>query len=317
MDQLSQALSETHLRGSLIATLELGAPWAIDFQDSVGVPIHYIVEGAVWLSGVGVAPERLTKGDIVMFPRWDRHFMASAMSAQATMTISELVVASGRTLWSQGQWLDEPLPLRLSGAGPVTRILSMVVEPGRGAADLLLLALPRVVRTSSEVAGLAPWIEAMLAFVEREEAGRQAGFAVVQSRLAELVFMQIVRALLIMRPGAETAALKMMLDPALGRVFEGLHRDPGRHWTLAEMARIGGLSRSIFAERFVRTVGMTPFEFLRGLRLDGAAERLKQGTQAKALVGTAGYSTAYGFAKAFKARFAMTPGAYRASFRAS
>lgn len=315
MDQLSRALSETHLRGSLIATLELGAPWSIDFEQSVGVPIHYVLEGEPWLFGPDIPATRLTAGDLVMFPRWDRHFMAADIELSESMTISELVRRNGRTLWSQGQWLEEPLPLVLRGPGPRTRLLSMVVELERGAADLLLLALPRMVLIVGDDADMSSWREPMLQFLAREEAQHKPGYAIVQSRLAELLFMQIVRSQLLLGPSGEAAALRMLLDPAISRVFAALRERPGQRWTLAEMARVGGLSRSTFAERFARTAGMTPFEFLRGLRLDAAAERLKQGEPVKALVEDAGYRTPYSFAKAFRKRFATTPGAYRASFR--
>lgn len=317
MDQLSRALSETHLRGSLIATLELSAPWSIDFQQSVGVPVHYVIDGEPWLYGAEITPARLTPGDLIMFPRWDRHFMASDAQRRESITISDLVRRNGRTLWSQGQWLEEPLPLVISGSGPRTRLLSMVVELERGAADLLLLSLPRVVRIAGDDADMSAWLAPMLQFLAREEAQHKQGYAIIQSRLAELLFMQIVRSQLLLGPAGEAAALRILLDPAISRAFAALRERPGRRWTLAEMARVGGLSRSAFAERFARIAEMTPFEFLRGLRLDAAAERLKQGEPVKALVEDSGYRTPYSFAKAFRKRFATTPGAYRALFRAT
>ncbi len=317
MDQLSRALAETHLRGSLLATIDVAAPWGIDFEQSIGIPVHYVIEGGAWLQSPGLSDVQLAPGDLVMFPRWDRHYLTSDPQFSDHVAISEIVRRNDYKLWSQGEWLDEPLLLTMPGSGPRTRLLSMVVELVQGATDLLVLGLPRTVHIRSGDDAVGPWVGPVLQFLANEAARRDAGYAVVQSRLSELLFMQVVRSQLLVQPSLQAVSLHMLLDPAIGRVAAALRERPGYHWTLAEMARVGGLSRSAFAKHFSELAGMTPFEFLRSLRLDAAAERLKRGEPVKALVEDIGYRTLYSFAKAFRARYGTSPAAYRAQFRAS
>jgi AraC-like DNA-binding protein len=316
LDELGRALAETHLRSSLVAMVDLSEPWAVDFEQSVGIPVHYVVQGGAWLHMGGRDPLPLRPGDLVMFPRWDRHVMTSGEIVSCDpITISDLVIRNGRRKWMQGEWLDKPLSLVLPGPGRETQLFSMVVEVERGAADLLLLALPRLVHISSGDEDISPWLSPILQILAQEEARHSDGFAVVQSRLAELLFLQLLRSQLLLRR-SDAHGWRVMLDPAIGRAVAAMRERPDYRWTLDELADIALLSRSGFASRFARVVELTPFEFLRGLRLDTAAQRLKRGDRVKAVVEDAGYRTPYSFSKAFSARFGTTPGAYRSRFQA-
>lgn len=315
LDPLSRALLATHLRGSVIATFELAAPWTLDCGTGIGVPVHYIISGQAWLHDAsGDAPARLVAGDIVMFPRWDRHMISAQPEPGTAVTVREVVERNGRELWSSGQWNDEPLLLTLPGEGPTTSIFSMVVELESGTASALMLGLPAVVHANGDDSTMAMWLRPVLQFMETEADRRQPGYAIVQSRLAELLFMQLVRSQLLLRPEQNEPQVRLLLDRVISASVDAIRADPGRHWTVANMARDAGLSRSAFAARFATTVGVTPFQFLRDLRLDIAAQRLRAGALVKEVFEEAHYATYFSFSQAFTRRFRQLPGRYRASF---
>lgn len=315
MDPLSRALLATHLRSSVIATFELAAPWTLDLGSGLGVPLHFIISGQGWLHhGRDSPPARLVAGDLVMFPRWDRHMISSDPQPGASLTIRELVERNGRQLWSAGQWNDEPLLLTHPGEGPATSIFSMVVELEAGAASALMLGLPAVVHANGDDSTMGLWLRPVLQFMKAEAARRQPGYAIVQSRLAELLFMQFVRSQLLLRPEQNEPPVRLLLDTVISASIDAIRADPGRDWTVATMAREAGLSRSAFALRFAKTVGATPFQFLRDLRLDLAAQRLRAGALVKEVVEEAHYATYFSFSKAFERRFRQLPSRYRATF---
>jgi AraC-like DNA-binding protein len=88
--------------------------------------------------------------------------------------------------------------------------------------------------------------------------------------------------------------------------------DPSRRWTVAALARVGGLSRAAFARRFTRALGVSPLRWLGEYRLRMAQTRLVETDLA--LAGIAfeiGYESEFAFAKAFKRLFGVAPGIFR------
>jgi len=101
-------------------------------------------------------------------------------------------------------------------------------------------------------------------------------------------------------------------DPRLGGVISAVHRDPGRDWTVADLAAEMGSSRSVFAGRFLAVTGLTPLRYLTELRMRLAAEwigrdRMPIDVAAHRL----GYGSQAAFSRAFKRVVGVPPGAVR------
>ena len=105
-------------------------------------------------------------------------------------------------------------------------------------------------------------------------------------------------------------------QPDMSRVFasiHAMHAAPEKSWTVAEMAASSGLSRSLFADTFVRVTGETPGRYLAILRMEKARDLLRM--RALSLMEVAhrtGYGTDMAFIRAFKRHFGVTPGQFRA-----
>ena len=98
----------------------------------------------------------------------------------------------------------------------------------------------------------------------------------------------------------------------LGRVIAAIQRDPGRNWSVAELAREMGSSRSVFADRFVQVTGVTPLRYVAEVRMRLAAqwigrERMPIETAAQRL----GYASQAAFSRAFKRVTGYAPGRLR------
>ena len=103
-----------------------------------------------------------------------------------------------------------------------------------------------------------------------------------------------------------------MVDSHVERALAAMKRDPSRRWTVADLARIAGLSRAPFARRFERTMGAPPLRYLTELRLRQAVTRLVTTDAGLAAIAIdVGYATEFSFAKAFKRAYGIAPGIFR------
>lgn len=193
------------------------------------------------------------------------------------------------------------------GDGTRTVMVSGNYAVAAGAGRRLLAALPRVARVGlPEVTHLVALLEAEL---ERSAPGRQP----VLDRWLDLVLTTALRA---WADDASTgpAWAAAMADPQLGGVLRALHGDPARSWTVERMARVAGLSRSAFAERFTGLVGLAPLAYLTELRMDRATDLLLEDSAPLATVARAvGYANPYGFSAAYKRIRGIPPSQVRAA----
>jgi transcriptional regulator GlxA family with amidase domain len=101
-------------------------------------------------------------------------------------------------------------------------------------------------------------------------------------------------------------------DAQIERALDAMKREPTRRWTVRELARVAGLSRSAFARRFTQALGVPPLKWLGKHRLELARERLvSTDLPLAAIAAEVGYACEFAFAKAFKRLFGRAPGLFR------
>ncbi len=105
-------------------------------------------------------------------------------------------------------------------------------------------------------------------------------------------------------------------DPFVGKSLSLLHGGPARDWTIEELAREVGLSRSVLAERFTDLVGIPPMQYLAKWRMQIAAELLSDGGANVATVANEiGYESEAAFSRAFKKMVGVPPSVWRRRVR--
>ena len=101
-------------------------------------------------------------------------------------------------------------------------------------------------------------------------------------------------------------------DPRLARAILALHRQPGRNWTVEELALECHSSRSVFAERFQATIGTPPLRYATELRMHLASQWLGQGRlPVETVAQRLGYASQAAFSRAYKRITGQTPGVSR------
>jgi AraC-like DNA-binding protein len=134
----------------------------------------------------------------------------------------------------------------------------------------------------------------------------------VLSKLSELLFVEAVRQYVHGLPEGQTGWLGGLRDPAGARALALLHADVGRAWSVEELGREVGVSRSGLAERFTRLIGQAPMHYLADWRLQLAARKLRDGHDPLIRIAEqVGYESEAAFSRAFKKKFGTAPASWR------
>jgi AraC-like DNA-binding protein len=156
------------------------------------------------------------------------------------------------------------------------------------------------------------WLEAFMRFALMEAGEKRMGGSQILSRLGDVMFADLVRRYVESLPQDSRGWLGGLRDRHVGRALKLLHAEPARGWTLDELAKQSGLSRSSFAERFTEFVGIPPMQYLQRWRLQMAASKLLDGVTSIAVVAAqTGYESEAAFSRAFKRVLGEPPAEWR------
>lgn len=296
MDVLSEILGTLELDSQLYFRAELGAPFAIAVPEQADViRFHVVADGHCGIALPGGPVASCGPGDLVLIPHGAAHELSDAEGAPALPLDAVLrespVAADGR--------------LRHGGSGEVAVLVCGHFAFGEGALHPLLEGLPPLLHVRAGSTAGYGWIEHMVRYLEDEARAQRAGHREVLRRLSEVLLIEVLRA-------SSEGSLAALADPQLGRVLEALHAAPERDWSLEALARVGGLSRTLLAERFRNRVGTSPMRYLASWRVQKARRLLADGRCSVAEAARrVGYRSESAFHRAFRAHFGRPPAALR------
>jgi AraC-like DNA-binding protein len=158
----------------------------------------------------------------------------------------------------------------------------------------------------------AAWLHASIGRTVAETRAARQGSSVVLSRLAEVMFAEAIGRYLEASPPGATGWLAGLRDRYVGKTLALLHSDPARAWTVEELAKNVGLSRSALAERFNALIGAPPMQYLTRWRISLAAMRLRDSNAPITRVAAdVGYESEGAFNRAFKRELGLPPATWR------
>lgn len=313
MDALSQTLRVVHLVGAIFLQGRFSAPWCYQSPraDSAApmlepgaervVIFHLITEGECVAELEGQPPTRLQAGDAVLFPKGDAHRMASA---------SGIVPATGAQL--SAVLARRPRVISHGGGGATTRLICGYLACDARLAALLLAGLPPLVRVNVRGSNAGLWLEASVRYALAEARSPRPGGSGVLAKLAEVLFIEVLRLHMNENGEGRTGWLAGLGDRVVGAALGALHERPAHAWTLEELARVAAVSRSVLAERFQGLVGTPPMQYLTQWRMLLAANLLCRSSAPLARIAEdVGYQTDTAFSRAFRREYGMPPASWR------
>lgn len=320
MDALSQTLRVVRLVGAIFIQGRFTAPWCYrsPHADSVApvlepgaervVIFHLITEGECWVELDDGQTLHLVAGDAVVFPHGDGHRMGSSLG---------MTPAPGRPI--EQVLARRPRQVAYGGGGARTRLVCGYLACDARLARLLLAGLPKLLRVNLRGSNAGDWLEASVRYALAEARSPRPGGEGVLAKLAELLFIEVLRQHMNEQADdGHTGWLAGLRDRIVGAALEALHARPAHAWTLEELARAAGTSRSVLAERFQQIVGSAPMQYLTQWRMVLAANLLCRGQASLTQVANdVGYQTDTAFNRAFKREYGVPPAAWRRSRQAA
>lgn len=330
-DPLSDVLCSVRLRGAIFYYVSFRDEWVAEtpaapqLADALMpgaehvLAYHLIAKGEGWAATDGLPPQRLASGDIVMFPRGDAHVLSSAPGLHAQRDDSDWRFVTR----------NDPKPIVVAyhdgvlrpGAETPADEASAVIVCGFIGCDLrpfnpLIAALPRLLHLPAGGAGA--WVAPVLDQAVYESRQRRPGSAATLERVSEMVFVDAARRYLESLPADASGWLAGLRDRHVGRAIGLLHERPADPWTIDELGRQVGLSRSALHERFAELVGQPPMQYLTSWRMQCGARLLREGNATVATIAQeVGYESEAAFARAFKRLVGQPPAAWRRAQRRS
>jgi len=313
MDPLSDLLHVVRLDGAHFYTVDAGDPWSVHALPARElaprimphaehlISYHIITRGRCVGGVLGEEHVELDAGDIIVFPHGDAHVMASGRGVRVA---DDLVSIAQR---------QHPNNVMLGEGERGTSLICGFFGCDLRPFNPLLETLPRRLhlrRMSS------PWLDAFTRHLADETRTGSAGADAVLTRLAEVMFVEVLRRYLQELAPEQTGWLAGLRDPVAGRVLGLIHARPAHSWTLDLLAREVASSRSVVARRFAEIVGLPPMQYLTRWRMQLAASRLAHdGAKVAAVAADVGYDSEAAFSRAFKRATGHSPAAWRTSRR--
>ena len=316
MDVLSDVLRAVRLTGAVFFDVEASAPWvaatpaAVKIATSVMpeaehvIMFHAVTSGGCWaeLEDGSVPPVRLAAGDIVVMPMGDQHVLCSTPGLRAEADLNVYVRPT-----------DRQLPFGISvpgGSGERTRFVCGYLGCDARPFNPVLQALPPILHArGAEGAGC---MAQLLRLAIDETATRRSGGETVLSKVAELMFVEVLRRHIDTLPKDAGGWLSGLRDPHISKALALMHGRPAEAWTLERLAHEVGLSRSVFADRFAHFVQDPPMQYLTRWRMQLATRLLeRQGVGLAQVAAEVGYESEAAFNRAFKKCVGVPPGAWR------
>ena len=315
MDVLSDVLAGVRLTGAIFFDSTFRKEWVAEAPKASIIAervmpsaqyvfyFHTLLEGSCWaeLTDGSADPVHLEAGDVVAFPMDDAHVLCSTIGMRAAPDMAMYMHP-----------IDHQLPYVVnqgSGDGScrfVCGYLGCDVRPY----NPFLTSLPRVLH--GREAASQGWLSHLVRHAVSETARHDAGGETVLARLAELLFIEVIRQHIRELPVGTRGWLSSLGHPQIAQALHLIHGRPAHDWTIEALAHDVGLSRSVFADRFTHFVCMTPMHYLASWRMQLAARRLEMPGLSVAQVGEeVGYESEAAFSRAFKKIVGMSPGSWR------
>ena len=327
-DTLSEVLRAVRLTGAVFFHVEGSAPWVAETPGAATVApqimpgsqhvieYHLVAKGSCWGGLVGEPPIELHEGEIIVFPQGDAHVMSSAPGMRATANVAAHRRPEGGALpFEVSYGPDGPskamAPRSTVAAEVVCGFLGCDARPF----NPLLATLPRVLHVRSN--GRESHLAALVRLAVNECSARRPGSESMLASLSELLFIEVVRAHVAELPHDTTGWLAGLRDELVGRALTVLHDRPRQEWTLDELAKEVGASRSVLAERFHHFVGIPPIQYLARWRIQLAASLLTSTTFTLGeIADRVGYGSEAALSRAFKRWVGLAPSSWRVGERA-
>jgi len=305
-DVLSDVFSTLRLNSHLYFRAELRGDFSVELPgERRHIRFHLVRRGQCWLTLPDGQATRVGDGDIAIVPNGARQVLSAAPALPA-IPLPQLLVAGA---------LQDGVLRHGTGDRPVDLLCGFCAFD-EAIAHPLLASLPELITLRMADLGQEPWVTAALRLLAMEADLNGQGTTAILARLLEILLVQAVRRITPIADGPAAGYIAALSDPQLSRALVAMHTQPQADWKVGDLAKLAGMSRARFADRFTTVVGVPPIGYLTTWRLTKARALLAtSGLDMAEIAARCGYASVPSFTRRFKAAFGLGPGAYRRAAR--
>ncbi len=303
-----------HVSAFGLHRLEATAPWGVKQENQAEEKVtpsdrkmaptdlaHFamVSRGNCWLSVDGIAePIPLTGGDCFLLAKGTSIVLRDSLRTRPKWSFREIGAKANGNVALCG------------GGGAPTTIVCGSLSFDRASLRPITQLLPNFILLKADQArtlALHTTVQALASEMEEQAPGSE----VVASRLAEVLFIQVLRAHIASGPERNQGWLGAIFDPQIGAALSAIHDSVNTPWTVGTLAETAGMSRSAFAARFKELLGQTPLEYVTEWRMQRAIQLLeRRDKKLPEVARSVGYESDASFSKAFKRVVRANPGEY-------
>lgn len=293
VDPLSDVITLLRPRAIFSKVISGAGSWAVRYSAFGEPSFCTMLEGECILSVGGQESVTLVAGDFVLMPATPGFTLSSVAPAVPVLMDPKLMPAPESEIRHGKR--DGPPDVRMLGG------YFVFDSPDAG---LLVSLLP----TLLHLRGIER-LSVLVRLVREESMEEMPGRDLVLSRFVEVLLIEALRSTATDR--ASPGLLRGLADARLAAAIRHMHSAPAHPWTVDELAKKAALSRSSFFERFSRSVGVPPMEYLFSWRMSLAKDLLsRKGLALAEVAERVGYRSASGFSTAFTRYVGQPPSHY-------
>lgn len=293
VDPLTEVIALLQPRAVFSKGISGAGSWAVRYSDFGQPSFCAVLEGRCRLAVDGHPPLTLEAGDFILLPATPGFTMSGFDPARPQRIDPKLAPAPVGEVRHGTR-----------GGRPDVRLLGGYFVFDSPDAALLVSLMPALVHVRG-VERLA----VLVRLVAEETGAQRSGRELVLMRLVEILLVEALRAT--SGDDAPPGLLRGLADPRLAPAIRRMHAHVARPWTVAELAKAAALSRSAFFDRFTRTVGVPPMEYLLAWRMAVARDLLRRRDLGISEVAErVGYASASTFSTAFSRHVGQAPSRY-------
>lgn len=301
-DPLSDILKLAKAESLVTGGFSAGAPWAIRFPAPASIKFFAVVRGHCWACFEGESEALYFESGDVGLLSARRSFVLSSDPSLEPVDAMSLFSGAGKSTAVIGDGQDFA---HIGG--------HVLLDPEGG--RLLTSVLPPWIRIQAAAPQAAAFRQLLAQLVE-ERSDPLPGTQLASAHLAQLLFIQILRAHMANEEALPASWFRVMCDRRIAPALTLMHGEPARNWRLDELAEACAMSRTTFALRFRTAAGVAPLSYLADWRIRLAEQALRESSSSVAQIAeSVGYTSESAFSNAFKKATGQSPRGYRSIAR--
>ncbi|MDN5211091.1 AraC family transcriptional regulator [Fulvivirgaceae bacterium BMA12] len=294
-DFVSDVLSKINIDSAVYFKYCFYAPWGMGIPKGNKAQFHMVVKGRCWLLRPNKNPLPVSQGDVIVFPHGGAHELKSDFEVES-MPGGEVVncIVNG----------EEPF----QGSEDNCTLICGHFALDHDIRHPIIQNLPDCLIINGESYGRFDLLRNIAENLIEELNEQKPGYQLVTLRLADILLISVIRHYYL----KNDRQINFLKDPIIYEALNIMHANLAVNWNIEKIIKELGISRTLFIEKFKKTMGETPIKYLSRWKLNEARSYLKSSSEPIHQIGYAvGYQSEAAFIRAFKKEFAISPHKFR------